>query len=271
VMVWGLDANALDARVKVYDAAGKPVAFQVLSNDRGLFSVQVLGAVAGKDYFVQVLAREGAVKNTGNYFFAADFNQLAPLVFDNVASGTAKANVTTAAEQLTLSEAGLFQFALGARSDRAGDAITMTVYDAKGTAVFSLTSVAGSLPVTASKYLKAGIYTVKYTGKATNAALTQYDLFMLQLSEGVGPYATSTASPPSSTAPSSGSTTTSSPPPSSTTTSAPPPSTSPSSGSSTTSGSSGGTSSSPPPETYSYSYSYSGSSTYSPYGYYYTY
>jgi hypothetical protein len=273
VMVWGLDANALDARVKVYDATGKPVAFQVLSNDRGLFSVQVLGAVAGKDYFVQVLAREGAVKSTGNYFFAADFNQLAPLVFDNVAGGTAKANEATAAETLTLTEAGLFQFALGARSDRVGESVTMTVYNADGTAVFSLTAVAGRVPVTASKYLKAGTYTVKYTGKATNTAPVGYDLFMLQLSEGVGPYATSTASPPSSTAPSSDSTTPSSPPPSSSTTSPPPSSTStspPPSGSSTTSGS-GTTSSSPPPETYSYSYDYSGSSTYSPYGYYYMY
>jgi hypothetical protein len=60
VMVWATDANPLDPRVRVYDAAGNPVAFQVLSNDRGLFSVQVLGAVAGRDYFVQVSARAGA-------------------------------------------------------------------------------------------------------------------------------------------------------------------------------------------------------------------
>lgn len=203
VMVWGLDSNPVDARVRVYDPNGNPVPFQVLTNDRGMFSVQVLGAVAGNDYFVQVAAREGAVKTTGSYFFAADFNRLAPLEFDSVASGSVKAGATTTAQTLTLSEAGLFQFALGAQSTKAGDSVTMTVYDASGAAVFSLTSVAGRLPVTASKYLNAGTYTVRYTGKSTNAATASYALFMLQLSEGVGPYATSTASPSSSTAPSS--------------------------------------------------------------------
>ena len=244
VMVWGLDANPVDARVRVYDANGTPVAFQVLANDRGVFSVQVLNAVAGKDYFVQVLARDGAVKKTGSYFFAADFNNLAPMVFDNVASGTVNASKTTAAETLTLSEAGVFQFALAANSQQAGATVTMTVYDADGNAVFSLTSVAGQPPVTATRYLNAGTYTVRYSAPPTNTAPVGYALFMAQLSEGVGPYATSTATPPSSTAPSSTTTTT----PTSSSTS---------------------TSSSPPPQ--DPSYTYSGSSTAKPTGYYYAY
>ncbi len=202
VMVWGLDANAVDARVRVFDATGNAVAFQVLANDRGVFSVQVLNAVAGKDYFVQVSAREGAAKNTGGYVFAADFNQLTPLVFDGVATGVASANTSTTAT-LTLNEAGLFQFAFGAQSERAGDAVTMVVYDADGNVVLSLAAVAGRMPVTASKYLNAGTYTIKYTAAKTNTTAVGYDLFALQLSEGVGPYATSTASPVSSTAPAS--------------------------------------------------------------------
>ena len=252
VMVWGLDANPLDARVRVYDAGGNPVAFQVLSNDRGLFSVQVLGAVAGQNYFVQVFAREGGAKSTGTYFFAADFNRLDPLVFDNVASGAVGPNATTGSETLALTEAGLFQFALGAQSARAGDAVTMTVYDASGTAVFSLTAVAGRAPVTASKYLTAGTYTVRYTGARANAFATSYDLFILQLSEGVGPYATSTASPSSSTAPGSGSFSD----PSSVTLSPPPPPSSP-----------GALAPEPTPAP---TYTYYGSSTYQPRAYFYT-
>lgn len=258
VMVWGLDSNPVDPRVKVYDANGNPVAFQVLSNDRGLFSVQVLNAVAGKDYFIQVSAREGAVRTTGNYFIAADFNQLSPLVFENVAGGTVS-STATAKDSLVLREAGVFQFALAAAPEQTGD-VTMTVYDENGNAVFTLTAKAGRAPVTATKYLKAGTYTVKYTGTSGTA----YSLFMTQLSEGVGPYATSTASPSSSTAPSStssSSTTTSS----SSTSSTPPPS-SPSQPSSTTT-----SSTPPPPPPQEPSYSYSGSSTTRPSGYYYTY
>lgn len=197
VMVWGLDsANPLDGRVRVFDAGGNPVAFQVLANDRGLFSVQVLNATAGANYYVQVLAREGAAQNTGSYFFAADFNQIAPMVFDNVAGGSVKAGKTTAAQTLTINEAGVYEFALAANSATAGDAVTMTVYDGDGNVVFTLTATAGRPVVTATKYLKAGTYTVRYGGARSNSGPAGYALFLAQLSEGVGPYATTTASPP---------------------------------------------------------------------------
>ena len=252
VMVWGLDANPVDARVKVYDASGNAVAFQVLANDRGLFSVQVLNAVAGKDYYVQVLAREGAVKTTGGYFFAADFNRLAPMAFDTVASGTTPAGTKTAAETLQLGEAGVFLFALGASSQQAGGAVTMTVYDATGAVVFSLTSVAGRPPVTTTQYLKAGTYTVTYAAPASNNTAVSYSLFLAQLSEGVGPYATSTASPPSSTAPTSNPTPGPAAPPDNSSTST--------TSATTTSSASDGP-----------SYTYSGDSTTKPSGYFYTY
>jgi hypothetical protein len=278
VMVWGTDANPLDSRVRVYDANGNPVAFQVAANDRGVFSVQVLNAVAGQNYYVQVSARDGAVNNTGNYIFAADFNTLPPMVFDNVANGTATTGTTTTGDALNLNEAGLFQFALGANSEHAGDTVTMTVYDADGNAVFSLTATAGQPPVTANHYLLAATYTVRYSTAQTNAAPTDYGLFMMQLSDPVGPYATSTASPPSSTAPSSTTTTssTSSAPPSSSSSTALSPSSSTTSTSSTSSSSTTTTTSAPPPSSPSaqgpsYYYYYSGSSTTSPSGYYYTY
>jgi hypothetical protein len=254
VMVWGLNANPLDPQVRVYDAAGNPVAFQVLSNDRGLFTVQVLNAVAGQNYYVQVFARAGAVQSSGSYFFAADFNQIAPLVFGGVGGGTVQPGGTDSAT-LTLNQAALFQFALGANSQHAGDTITMTVYDANGNVVFALTAVAGQPPVTATRYLKAGTYTIRYSAAAANAAPVGYGLFMLQLSDPVGPYATSTASPSSSTAPSTGQDSLSS---------------GSSSSSSTTSNSSTSSSSSSA-STQEASYNYSGSSTYQPSGYYYTY
>jgi hypothetical protein len=247
VIVWGLDSTPVDARVRVYDSAGKPVAFQVLANSRGMFSVQVLNAVAGRDYYVQVSAREGAAKGTGSYFFAADFNQLAPLVFDSAGGGSVATGQTSAADTLTLNEAGLFQFALGA-DGQVGDAVTMTVYDEDGNVVFTLTATAGRPPVTATTYLKAGKYTVKYSAGNANVGTAGYSLFLARVSDGVGPYTTSTATPPSSSSPSSTSSSTTS-----TSSSSPP--------SSTTS-----QTSAPPP-----SYTYSGSSTSTRSGYYYTY
>ena len=88
VMVWGTDADPLDPRVRVTDAGGRPVAFQVLANEAGLMSVQVLGVTPGADYHVQVSARDGGANATGSYFFGADFNQYAPTEYDGVAGGT---------------------------------------------------------------------------------------------------------------------------------------------------------------------------------------
>jgi hypothetical protein len=118
--------------------------------------------------------------------FAADFNRHAPLVFDAVAAGTVAPNAVTASEALTLEKAGVFQFALAAQGG-AGDAVTMTVYDEDGNAVFALTATGGQPPATATKYLKAGAYTVRYTGAKANKGPAGYGLFLAQLSEGVGP------------------------------------------------------------------------------------
>lgn len=193
-MVWGLGGSPLDPRLRVFDAAGAPVAFQVLANDAGLFSLQVPNAVAGRDYFVRVAARApGGANDTGSYFFAADFNRIAPLAFNGVASGTVVPGQTSSAS-LSIAEAGVFHFALAPTS--IGD-ITMAVYDENGTLVFTLSASGGNPAVTTTRYLAAGTYTVCYSttsGSASNPA--GFNLYLLQLSEGVGPYSTSTSSPP---------------------------------------------------------------------------
>jgi hypothetical protein len=194
VMAWGLDATPVNPRIRVFDANGRPVAFQVLANDDGLFSVQVVDAVAGQ-YYVQVAARNpGGAGNTGSYFLAADFNTSAPITYDGVAAGSVRSGVTSTGT-LTLADAGLFQFALAADSTVPGSAVTMTVYDENGNAVFSLTSIAGQPTATTVRYLNAGTYTVRY---ATSASSVNFKLFMLVLSDEVGTYKTSTSSPPPS-------------------------------------------------------------------------
>ena len=145
VMVWGLDANPLDPQVKVFDASGNPVAFQVLSNQTGLFSVQVLNAVAGSTYYVQVFAGPARAQSTGSYFFARTSTRCRRWC-SPAPRGTVAAGAATAADTLTLNQAGAYQFALAAGSAQAGDSVTMSVYDAYGHLVFSLTAVAGQPP-----------------------------------------------------------------------------------------------------------------------------
>lgn len=193
-MVWGLDSTPLDPRLRVFDESGAPVAFQVLANDAGLFCLQVPNAVAGREYFVQVAARSpGGANDTGRYFFAADFNSIEPMAFEGVASGAVIPGQTESAA-LTIEDSGVFHFALAPTSI---GAVTMTVYDENGIAVFALTASGGNPAVTATRYLAAGTYTVRYTttsGSGSNPVA--YNLYLHQLSEGVGPYAPSTTSPP---------------------------------------------------------------------------
>jgi hypothetical protein len=195
VLVWGLDVSPLDPRVHVYDANGNPVAFQVLANDTGVMSVQVLGVTPDADYYVQVSARTPG--RTGGYFLGADFNQLAPTTYTGVASDTLNPNSQADTGTLSLVNAGIFQFALSADLLGAGaGGVTLTVTDAAGNVVLTLTSAAGQPTVTAVRYLAAGTYTLRYSyappSGATMAPIA-YDLFLLKLSDGVGPYATNTS------------------------------------------------------------------------------
>jgi hypothetical protein len=190
VLVWGTDTDPLGPRVRVFDAAGNPVAFQVLSNDGGTASVQVTNAAPGATYYVQVAARTPTgADNTGTYVMAADFNQFAPTQLDGVASTVLGAGATSVAA-LTVDEAGVFQFGLAAWG---GGAVTMSLVDAAGHTLLTLTQAAGQVEQTRTAYLAAGTYTVRYTASGNVAPLTA-DLFAIKLSNSVGPYSTTTTS-----------------------------------------------------------------------------
>jgi hypothetical protein len=208
VMVWGLNASPLNPRVRVFDATGTAVAFQVLANTVGIFSIQVPDVVPGGQYYVQVSARipDGA-NGTGGYFLGADFNRSALTTYDEVASNSLGPTATTDTGTISVATAGLYQFSLAAEPLVAGaGGVTMLVTDPSGRMVFSLDVTAGDPAVTAVQYLSAGTYTVTYTfhsGTSRTAAPIRYDLSMLELSDPVGTYptTTTTTSPTSPTSP----------------------------------------------------------------------
>ncbi|HEX4611394.1 MAG TPA: matrixin family metalloprotease [Urbifossiella sp.] len=206
VLVWGTDSTPLNPRVKVYDAAGNPVAFQVLANDTGVFSIEVPAATAGAVYYVAVSARTPTGSNaTGAYFLGVDFNHIAAAAPTSVAGGTV-APAATQTGTLTVSEGGVFLFGLSADAlGGAGGVVTMAILDANGQVVLSLDSTTGQPLTTTVKYLVAGTYTVRYTTRgATGGPATAaigYGLFMLEISDDVGPYGSSTTAPTPGTQP----------------------------------------------------------------------
>jgi hypothetical protein len=210
VMVWGTDTNPLNPRVRVYDSAQQPVAYHVLANDVGLFSIEVDGVTPGAIYYVSVAARNpGGTNSAGAYFLGADFDQFAATAYDAIPADTLNPGATKTST-LTVTEAGIFQFALAADAlpGSSGGIVTMTVLDASGHVVFTLDSTTGQPLTTTTRYLAAGTYSVRYTFRGVNggtAGAIRYGLFLLKLDDDVGPYASKTTtgslSQPSSSQP----------------------------------------------------------------------
>lgn len=197
VIVWGLQVDALDPTVHVFDAKGRPLGFEVLANDRGVFSLQITGVVGGQDYYVQIASRDGT--GTGSYYLGADFNSLTPTAFDPLSGGTLEN--TTRTDTLVVDQAALFDFAVA--SAGAGAGLKLSVLDASGKEVLAVTAGSNGPAVTKIVHLKQGTYTIRYS--AIGSAPVEFFSQMLTLSDPVGPYSSTTTS----TSPQSTSTTTS--------------------------------------------------------------
>jgi hypothetical protein len=209
VIAWRTDGT-VDPRVHVYDAHGKPVAFDVLANADGVMSVVVPNVTAGANYFVQVSA--GTAGQTGGYFLGVDFNGLALPPVQEIDNGQLDPTATTATNTLTVT-GGLYQFSLYAEPLATGaGAVTLTITDSAGNEVFVLNAASGDPAVTGAAYLLDGTYTLTYTYGAVNgqtAAPIRYHLALLALSDGVGTYAPTL--PPTNTTPTNTTTTNTAP------------------------------------------------------------
>jgi hypothetical protein len=195
-LVWSQDGN-LNPQVRVFDATGQPVPFEVMANEAGVMSVWVRNAAPGGQYVLRVAAgNPGGANGTGAYVLGLDFNTNPPPERTDVGNGTLGSAATTATDTFTAGAAGIYQFALGATALAPGaGGVTLTVTDAAGQAVFTLAAAAGDPAVTISQSLAAGSYTLRYTYWSPDgaaAAPISYSLADLKLDEGVGTYATKT-------------------------------------------------------------------------------
>jgi hypothetical protein len=213
VMLWEMDGTNFQGRVAVCDAAGNPVAFQVLNNGSGQFSVQITNATPDSAYYIKVTAANpGAANATGDYYLAVDFNQAPPQAVQNIANGTLSKSAPTTSGTFSLNVPALTNFSLAA-SGPASSYVVMTVTDKKVNVVLSLTAFSGQLPQTAIVYLGAGNYQISYQTFVSTGTMTgpvSFSLFGVIMNDPVGPYQ---PAPSGSTSPSSSPSSNSAPPP----------------------------------------------------------
>lgn len=198
VRVRSLQTGHVAPALAVTDAAGRPVPYQVLSNDGTTTAVQVLGVTRGAGYTLQLANPANLTDATGNYRLTVNFQQPDGTTFSRVVNGQLGGTTTSAAGTLVVKNSRLFSFDFFA-SPVAGGSVTApataTIRDASGAAVLSLTQIPGGPLVSGGVYLSPGSYTVQVAqvgAAGTSAPYITYALFGAAASDPVGPLPTNT-------------------------------------------------------------------------------
>ncbi len=170
---WGTDPGApLHPQVQVWSAGPSPhlLASEVLTNDHGVFTVQVPDAATGGDgYAVEVEPlNPGGSNSTGNYFLGVNFHAEPPVTLGHLGGGTLTQASPQECSQMTVNQNELWHFRLSADTggSNVAEEVQMQVYNAAGQVIFSLISYAGQPPSTGCVYLTSGTYTLVFTAVA---------------------------------------------------------------------------------------------------------
>jgi hypothetical protein len=215
VLVWSLDGR-LVPKIEVFDAYYRPIAFQLLANEDGTFSVEVPNVIPGATYFIKVSATyPTGSRGTGAYFMGVDFSTKPKTAIQSYASGTLTPAAPVQTSVLTVGQNSLYEFILSANAATAWTQVAVEIYDASERLVFRLLAYSGQLASTGHVYLQAGTYTVRYSAAAadgTTLGSVSYALTGRLISGPIGPMTTegsptgTTVSPPSADTSTTGST-----------------------------------------------------------------
>lgn len=185
VSVIALDSRGITPSVNVLDSKGNPVAAQALAAEGGAFVVQVAVSPSASSYLIQVKGGSGW---TGAYYLDATFGT-ASATPQSIASGSGQ----TAG--LSLADDELFRFVLTAGAGNAAAGERVTIKDAAGDVVASVSVYAGQ-SASLTLLLSAGDYTI-YVAPITPLWLIPPPSFVLVgfgLSDPIKAYSTNSGS-----------------------------------------------------------------------------
>jgi len=173
VTVSALDVNGLLPNVQIYDSASHLLPTQVVANEGGTFTVQLLNTNASANYYVKVNAFDPyGTRNVGNYAMTADFTGSAPVQFTPLAGGTLLDNARQQVRSMTVTTPRLYVFSLS--GDIAGSstasAVRMTIFNSTGHSVFTQVCYAGRPLSTGTVYLGVGNYAISFNAATQTGA-----------------------------------------------------------------------------------------------------
>lgn len=174
--------------VEVYDAAGTRLAGKVIANQDGSYAIEVTGTwKAGQDLYVKVSATGPVLLDA--YGLSVSF-QATPTRLETMADLTLTPTSPQATQTLTVAQAELYHFVLGAAGPQATAAVRLTICDAAGNIVATLLAEAGQA-VSVSVWLAPGTYTLYYGAGTSDGAPLQpltVQLAVVDLSDSIDPY-----------------------------------------------------------------------------------
>jgi hypothetical protein len=183
--VWGTDPGGLDPILGVYDSMGNPLAAQLLVNQDGTYTIQLLNVAPSQTFLVAVAAAPGHPGHAvGNYFLGINFNE-DPVVLDtfvnkDVLSGARSQNSGTL--DVFQSQLMHFVFITGGKSGT----LDVTVTDSSGNTIYQA-SIAAGTTLTTNLVLKPDSYQFHFLGHSLGAGSLTYSLQALGISDPVGP------------------------------------------------------------------------------------
>lgn len=177
--------------VTVLDSKGNPVPAEVLVQNGDAVLIQIQGVKANATYFVSVRSADTTRWTAPEgYQIGIDF-RATPIALDPFADGTLTQAQNQIARALQVTNSTLFRLQLSANSatDTAPTAARLTVFDAAGTAVFTLVARSGQT-VLGDILLPPGAYTVVITGATRDGSPLKglaVDARLMALTDPVGP------------------------------------------------------------------------------------
>jgi hypothetical protein len=169
---WGTDSNTpLYPKIEIWsDGPGSQLlSTQVLTNDDGVFTVQLPNVAPGSSFRIKVESQGlTGSDSTGTYFLGANFHAEPPVALAQLASAILTPAAPQQFMQFTLNQNELWHFNLSAANGgvTAAEEVQMQIYDQSGNRLFNLISYAGQPPETECVYLLAGTYTIRFVAVA---------------------------------------------------------------------------------------------------------
>jgi hypothetical protein len=194
-----LTLGSLQPTISVYDVNGNLLSTVVTMNQGGSYEVELANASSGTTYYISVGSQDG--QSVGFYTLSATLAPVAATQF--ISAGNA--SLTTAGAindtQMTVTGDRLVQFALSATggSFTGVTGVRMSIFDATGKLVFTMSAVAGAPLSTGFVWLGSGSYTVVYnaaTSDGSDMGLLSVSVASRTLTDPIDPLPINPTSPP---------------------------------------------------------------------------